>query len=129
MAAPIPLAADRYDRNDQDRARNVIEQRLGALEQRPSLHHISADRGDADVTLNADQDVPIQQFSTTLTANHTVTLGTGFAGAWFRIVRTGLGLFTMDIGPGLKTLPSATAAWAEVGHTGSGWVLTAQGVL
>lgn len=129
MSSPIPLAPARYERDDQDRARAAMEQRLAALESKPSTHHISADRGDADVTLNADQDVPIQQFSTTLTANHTVTLGTGFAGAWFRIVRTGLGLFTMDIGPGLKTLPSATAAWAEVGHTGSGWILTAQGVL
>lgn len=125
MSAPIPLplAGERYSRSDQDRTRAATEQRLAAVEQRPSTHHISADRGDADVTLNADQDVPIQTFATTLTANHTVTLGTGFAGAWFRVVRTGLGLFTLDVG-GLKTIASATAAVVEVGHNGSGWVLT-----
>lgn len=128
MSAPIPLAADRYDRSDQDRARSAAEQRLSALEQRPSLHHISGDRGDASFTLNADQDVPIQRMATALTANRTVTLGTGFAGAWFRIVRSGLGAFTVDVG-GLKTIPSATAAFVEVGHDGSGWILTGYGVL
>lgn len=128
MSAPIPLAAARYDQGDQDRARAAMQQRLDALEQRPSLHHVSADRGDANVTLNADQDVNVQRFATTLTANRTITLGTGYAGAWFHIVRSGLGAFTLDVG-GLKTLPSATAAWAMVGHDGSAWFLLAQGVL
>lgn len=128
MSAPIPLAAPRYDRSDQDRARSAVQQRLDALEQRPSLHHISADRGDADVTLNADSDVPIQRFTTALSANRTVTLGTGFFGAWFRVVRTGLGAFTLAVGS-LKTIPSATAAFVEVGHDGSGWILTGYGTL
>lgn len=130
MSAPIPLpvAPSRYDQRDQDRARSSVEQRLTALEQRPSLHHISGDRGDANFTLNADRDVPIQRMATTLTANRTVTLGTGFAGAWFRVVRTGLGAFTLDVG-GLKTIPSATAAVVEVGHNGSAWVLTGYGTL
>lgn len=130
MSAPIPLplAAMRYDQRDQDRARSATEQRLASLEQRPSLHHIAGDRGDANVTLNADQDVPIQRFASALTANRTVTLGTGFAGAWFRVVRSGLGAFTLDVG-GLKTIPNSTAAFVEVGHDGSGWSLTAYGVL
>lgn len=125
MSAPIPLplAAERYSRSDQDRARAATEQRISALEQRPSLHHISADRGDGNFTLNADQDVPIQRVTTALTVNRTVTLGTGFAGAWFRVVRSGLGAFTLDVG-GLKTIPAGTAAIVEVGHTGAGWVLT-----
>lgn len=46
----------------------------------------------------------------------------------FRIVRTGLGAFTLDVG-GLKTIPSATAAWADVEFTGSAWVLTGYGTL
>ena len=128
MSAPIPLAASRYDRGDQDRARAATQQRLDALEQRPSLHHVSADRGDANVTLNADQDVNVQRFATALSANRAITLGTGYAGAWFHIVRSGLGAFTLDVG-GLKTLPSATAAWATVGHDGAAWYLVAQGVL
>lgn len=126
--SPLPLASDRYDRADQDRTRGALQQRLSALEQRPSTHHISADRGDADVTLNADTDVPIQRFATALSANRTVTLGTGFFGAWFHITRSGLGAFTLNVG-GLKTLPSATAAWATVGHDGAAWYLVAQGVL
>lgn len=123
MSAPIPFATERYSREDQNRARAGTEQRLSALEQKPSLHHISADRGDTNVTLNADQDVPIQRFATALTGNRTVTLGTGFAGAWFRIVRSGLGAFTLDVG-GLKTIAISTAAIVEVGHDGTGWFLT-----
>lgn len=130
MSAPIPLplAPERYDRSNEDQTRSVLEQRLVAVEQRPSLHHVSADRGDTDVTLTAGVDVPMQRFATALSANRTVTLGFGYPGAWFHIVRSGLGAFTLDVG-GLKTLPSATAAWAIVGHDGSAWYLLAQGVL
>lgn len=123
MSAPVPFAPERYSRTDEDRARSVIENRIKALEQRGSLHHLSADRGDVNFTLNADQDVNIQRVTTALTANRTVTLGTGFAGAWFRVVRSGLGAFTLDVG-GLKTIPISTAAIVEVGHDGTGWSLT-----
>lgn len=85
----------------------------------------SADRGDANVTLVAGVDQPVQFFRTGLTGNRTVTLSTTGAvnGAWFRIVRSGLGLFTMDVGPGLKTVASATAAWCEVMYDGTAWRL------
>jgi hypothetical protein len=57
-----------------------------------------------------------------------VTLGTGANGSWFRIVRTGLGAGTLDVGI-LKTIPSATAASVEVTHDGTAWRLTAYGTL
>lgn len=92
---------------------------------RPTL---STDRGDANVTLVAGTDDPVQRFATTLTANRTVTLGAGYNGAAFRVVRTGLGAFTLDVG-GLKTIPSATAAFVDVAHDGTAWRLTGYGAL
>lgn len=90
------------------------------------------DRGDNDVTLTPGTDSEVQRFATTLTANRTVTLSTTGAiqGDKFRIVRTGLGAFTLDVG-GIKTIPSGTAAWVEVQYSKSvgGWVLVGYGTL
>ena len=97
---------------------------------RQAINSVGSDVGDANVTLTVGSSNPIQQYATTLTANRTVTLDTTGAinGDTFRIVRTGLGAFTIDVG-GLKTLPSATAAWCDVSYTGSAWMLTAYGTL
>jgi hypothetical protein len=94
------------------------------------IQTISADRGDASITLVAGTDEGVQRYATALTANRTVTLDTSFAyrGARFRVVRTGLGAFTLDVG-GLKTVPSATAAWVEVMHDGTAWRLIGYGTL
>lgn len=91
---------------------------------------VSPDRGDASVTLEAGTDAPTQLFATDLTANRTVTLsGTGaYHGARFRVVRTGLGAFTLDVG-GLKTIASATAAFVDVEFNNTAWILTAYGAL
>jgi hypothetical protein len=90
----------------------------------------SDDRGDAGRTLVANTDYAVQRFATTLTANRTVTLSTTGAGRGcrFRVVRTGLGAFTLDVG-GLKTIPSATAAFVDVEHDGTSWRLAAYGAL
>jgi hypothetical protein len=94
------------------------------------LSRVSADRADTSQTLTVGTDATTQRWATTLTANRTVTLSTTGAinGDRFRIVRTGLGAFTLDVG-GLKTIPSATAAWVDVEFTGSAWVLTGYGTL
>jgi hypothetical protein len=91
---------------------------------------VSADRGDASVTLVWEVDAPIQRAATTLTANRTYTLSATNAvnGAKFRVVRTGLGAFTLDVG-GLKTIPSATAAFVDVTYDGTAWRLTGYGTL
>ncbi len=125
----VPGAARQYDPRDQDTMRRAIENAVTTLEQRPNTSALGSDRGDTSVTLVAGTDVEIQRFATALTANRTVTLGQGFAGARFTITRSGLGAFTIDVGPGLKTLPSATAAWCDVGHDGTGWALVRFGNL
>lgn len=91
---------------------------------------ISADRGDAGATLSVGTDSEIQRWATTLTANRAIALSTtgAPAGAKFRVVRTGLGAFTLDVG-GLKTIPNSTAAWVDVMFDGTAWVLVGYGTL
>jgi len=91
---------------------------------------VSADRGDANVTIVAGTDSPTQIFSTPLTTNRTVTLSTLYvsAGLKFRVVRTAAatGASTLSVG-GLKTL--AVGQWADVEHNGTAWALMAFGSL
>lgn len=102
------------------------------LEQQEQMTISGADRGDASVTLTPGIDAAVQRFATTLTANRAITLSTvgAWDGAMFTIVRTGLGLFTLDVG-GLKTLPSNTAAWCDVAFDFNGrvWRLVRYGTL
>lgn len=121
-------ASPRYEMADQAAFRAAVADEVTTLTNRPNVEHLSSDRGDASVTLNAGTDLEVQRFATALTANRTVTLGTGYPGAKFTVVRTGLGAFTLDVG-GLKTIPSATAAFVDVGHDGSAWFLKRYGVL
>lgn len=92
----------------------------------------SADRGDASVTLVLGTDFETQRFDTTLTANRTVTLPsagsqTAFIGDRFKIVRSGLGAFTLTVQDAtpttLKAIPNSTAAVVEVEYTGTAWKL------
>lgn len=96
----------------------------------PRTPYPSADRGDTSQTLTAGTDEMVQRWATTLTANRTVTLSTTNAvnGDSFRVVRTGLGAFTLDVG-GLKTIAAGTAAFVDVAYNGSAWVLTGYGAL
>lgn len=91
---------------------------------------VSADRGDANVTIVPGVDAPTQQFATPLTTNRTVTLSStnAFTGASFKVVRTAAstGASTLSVG-GLKTL--ASGEWATVEYTGSAWLLTGFGAL
>jgi hypothetical protein len=91
---------------------------------------VSADQGDANKTLTVGSNHKTMRWATTLTANRTVTLSTTGArqGDRFRIVRTGLGSFTLDVG-GLKTIGSATAAFVDAEYNGSAWVLSGYGAL
>ena len=90
---------------------------------------VSADNGDAAVTLTPGQSAPTQRWATTLTADRAVTLSTSsWTGAKFRIVRTGGGAFNLNVGTGpLKALAANT--WADVEFDGSAWVLTGYGSL
>lgn len=91
---------------------------------------VSADRGDANVTLQWGVDAPIQRFASTLTANRVVTLSTTGAvnGAYFEIIRVGLGAFTLDVG-GLKLIAALTASTVIVRYDGTAWRLANVGLL
>jgi hypothetical protein len=98
---------------------------------------ISSDQGDANVTWMPGSSFPILRFATTLTANRTVTVNTTGAvnGMTLRVVRSGLGSFTLTVQSSssatLKVLPSATAAWADFAYSSTinDWVETASGTL
>lgn len=86
---------------------------------------VSANKGDASVNVTTFVDPGTILFSTVLTANRVVTLvGVPGVADKKRIVRTGLGAFTLDVG-GKKTIPAATAAWVDVEtNDGVNWFLT-----
>ncbi|WP_442580026.1 DUF2793 domain-containing protein [Mesorhizobium sp. ASY16-5R] len=83
---------------------------------------------DADFTLTVLTNAEEQRHTGTLTANRAVTLSAtnAYAGARFRLTRTGGGAFNLSLG-GLKNL--ATNTWAETVYDGSAWYLAAYGAL
>lgn len=92
---------------------------------------VSGDRGDTSPTFTVGTDQEVQRFATALTANRTITLAsanTAVNGNRFRVVRTGLGAFTLDVG-GVKTIPAGTAAFVDVAYDGTAWRLVAYGTL
>jgi hypothetical protein len=95
-----------------------------------TMELVSADRGDASVTLIRDTDSPIQVFNTPLTVNRTITLSSTYAtrGAQFKVVRTAAatGASTLSVG-GLKSL--AVGQWATVVYNGTTWILLEFGSL
>ena len=95
-----------------------------------SLKGVSLDNGDANATLVFGTSYEVQLFATTLTANRNVTLpSTGIInGSKFRVVRTGLGAFTLTVGA-LKIIPNSTAAFVDVEYNGTAWILTGYGAL
>jgi hypothetical protein len=102
--------------------------------QDPSLLDVSADKGDANVTLTNLVDPTTVVFNTPLTAVRTVTLATANAdGGMFRIVRTAAatGAFALNVGAGpLKALATA-GTWCQVQFNDSTnvWMLVANGTL
>ncbi len=85
---------------------------------------------DAAFTLTPFTSPPITRHTGTLTANRNVTLSTTGAvvGTQFKIIRTGGGAFTLNVGSGpLKAIAENT--WAEFTYDGSAWYLSASGSL
>lgn len=100
------------------------------------IAQVSADNGDASITVIVGTHQEEQRFDTTLTANRTVTLSRTNVteGARFRIVRTGLGAFTLTVqdatGPTtVKQIANSTAAYVDAVYNGSAWKLSAYGAL
>ena len=92
--------------------------------------YVSADRGDASVTVVSGVDALTQVFNTPLTTNRTVTLSAtnAFTGASFKVVRqaAATGASTLSVG-GLKTL--AAGQWAVVEYGNGAWFLSSFGSL
>jgi hypothetical protein len=91
---------------------------------------VTANVGDASKSIQTRVDEDTQIWSTTLTADRTVTLDTTgvYPGAKFRIARPAAGAFNLNVGSGpLKALPAGS--WCDVEYNGSAWVLTAYGAL
>ena len=86
-----------------------------------------ANAGDADKVMDASPYAEvILPYDTTLTADRAVTLPPSDGtkdGQRVRVVRTGLGAFTLAVGAA-KTIPSGTAATVEVTFRGGTWILT-----
>lgn len=97
----------------------------------------SGNRGDNNIVL-VTGDFPTNYFNTALTANRTVTLpanAASYDGQKFRIVRVGLGAFTLTVqdaaATALKVMPGATAAFVDVEYSSAagGWKLVGYGTL
>lgn len=85
---------------------------------------------DAAASLSVGTDAENIRHTGLLTADRAVTLNTtnAFAGARFRITRTGGGAFNLNVGTGpLKALANNT--WGEFVYDGSAWYLAAYGAL
>jgi hypothetical protein len=98
------------------------------------LLDISADKGDANVTLAAHVDPINVVFATPLTAVRTVTLSTTRPdGGSFRIIRaaSATGAFALNVGTGPLKALAAAGAWCDVRYndTTGAWMLTAAGTL
>lgn len=78
---------------------------------------------EGDTTFNVFTHAPIQLFA--LTNNATVTMSTNDAlrGQFASIVRNGTEAYTLNVGPGLKTIPAGVAATIDVVFDGVAWLL------
>ena len=93
---------------------------------------MSADKGDADVTLTVGSSERTARWGTALTADRVVTLATSgaYTGARFTIVRTegATGNFGLNVAVGsTRLLRMAPGQWATVEYTGSTWIVTGFG--
>lgn len=94
---------------------------------------VSADVGDADVTLTPGLSSPTTRFASAITADRAVTLSTIGAenGDRFRIVRTAAatGAFNVNVGSGPLKALAAAGTWCDVEFDGTNYILTAAGTL
>ncbi|MCR4333108.1 MAG: hypothetical protein NUV34_10490, partial [Sulfuricaulis sp.] len=92
---------------------------------------LTADVGNASVTLTVGTSARVQRWATALTADRTATLSaTGaWRGAEFRIIRddAATGAFSLIVGASLARL--APGQWCDVKYSGTAWVLAGYGDL
>lgn len=95
---------------------------------------LSADNGDASISLTVGTSERTQRWATTLTADRTVTLNTttAYTGARLRLVRTeaATGLFALFVSSASVTLATLLRAqWCDVEYSGTAWIVVARGDL
>ena len=125
LTAPATVTLTEYLRLD---GASYLQLWNGAAFRRVKTDSYAAVATDAAFTLTPVTDAANIRHTGTLTADRTITLSTtnAYAGATFRVTRTGSGAFNLSVG-GLKNL--ATNSWAEVVYDGSAWYLAAYGTL
>jgi len=102
---------------------NIVLEALAGFRGKKVRQSVSADRGDASVTLTVGVDQITQRFATTLTAARTVTLSTTNAtnGDKFRISRTAAGAFNLSTSGTLNNKALAASEWVVYQFQGSNW--------
>lgn len=125
LTAPATVTLTEYLRLD---GASYLQLWNGAAFRRVKTDSYAVVATDAAFTLTPVTDAANIRHTGTLTADRTITLSTtnAYAGATFRVTRTGSGAFNLSVG-GLKNL--ATNSWAEVVYDGSAWYLAAYGTL
>lgn len=83
---------------------------------------LPVDNRPGDTTFNVLTHSPVQLFD--LSANSTVTMSTNSAlrGQIASIVRDGSELYTLNVGPGIKTIPAGMPATVDLIYDGTNWV-------
>lgn len=94
---------------------------------------ITADNGDASVSLTVGTSFSEQRWATTLTADRTVSLvaAGAWAGARFRIARdeTAGGAFSLIVSGLAQLIRLAPGQWADFEYTGTAWIIVGFGAL
>lgn len=97
------------------------------------IRAMSADNGDAGVTLTVASSERTQRWATVLTADRTCSLSvTGaYSGARFHIVRTEVatGSFSLVVSGTAVLLVLASGQWCDVEYTGTAWIVVGFGDL
>lgn len=97
------------------------------------LGGVSADNGDAGVTLTVGTKNQTQLWNTVITADRAVALSTTGAlnGSKFRVLRGAgaTGAFNLNVGTGPLKALTAAGTWVDVEYNGSAWIETASGSL
>jgi len=111
-------------RHPQDFIRQVAERETPSWTRPDDDYNVCTEVGDSDTTLTVGTDNATQCYTTTLTANRTVTLDTTGAieGNQFIVTRTDGAAYTLNIG-GLQTIPASVDAIVTVEYNGVAWTL------
>lgn len=95
------------------------------------IEEVFKNTNDSDTTLQYLISKTVNYFTGTLTADRSITLSTTNAknGSKFHIIRTGGGVFNLNIAHFTGTKSLSTNQWATFHYDGNEWLMTAYGTL